>query len=89
MALFPPHLLVVNENLVDDGFYRADPRLIAQRSAPLRRHGVVQRLAHHPPVHAVLFRQLANGLPGLVVAPDLFELFHFLPPVHLASVTEY
>ena len=89
MALFPPHLLIVDENLVDDGFYRADPRLVAQRLAPLRRQSVVQRLAHHATVHTVLFRQLANGLPGLIVAPDLFKLFHFLSPVHLASVAEY
>jgi hypothetical protein len=49
------------------------PRLVPDDLLPVRRGRTGDRLAHHPPVNAVLPRQTFDRLSGCVPAPDLFE----------------
>ena len=69
----------------------AGPSFGLSRGAAFRAGGigVGNRVAHHPPVHPELPRHPFYGPDAvLILAPDLLEQLHFLPPVQPASVPD-
>jgi len=63
-------------------FHRPQFRLGPVTRFPLGWDRAGQRLAHHPPMHAMLPHQPQNRLARLIFAAQHFEQFHFAPPVH-------
>ena len=54
MPLLAQRLAIRGQNLINERHERAQLRLGAFGVVVLRRHGIDQRLAHHPPVNAKL-----------------------------------
>src|SRR3984957_16359687 len=70
---------------VDKSPQRIYPRTLMFPLPPLRRFGIRQRLAHHPPMHSQLARDAEHGpFAELVFPPYLFEQLHFRSPLHPA-----
>ncbi len=52
---------------------RSELRLLPFGLLPVRRDRAEDRLAHHPPVNAMLLRKALDRFPGCVSEPELFE----------------
>src|SRR5262249_43112256 len=74
VTLLARRLLVAFEDLIDELHKRRQLRPFPLRPLALRRHGVLQSLPHHPPVHPQLLGDRSHrAIAKLVLASDLFK----------------
>jgi len=73
VPLLARRLPVRFQHLLDMLFDRSQPRLFPIGLLPVRRDRARDRLAHHPPVNAMLPSKALDRLSGCVPMPDLFK----------------